>query len=1287
MTNGCPVAYVVYKFNEETVVDGLRIRNANDWWPNVRAPKDWTFEGSNDGENWFVLDTRSGETGWTAGEVRDYRVANKIAYEYYKFNCTANNGDPGMVSIMELQFLQGGVVGLTTVTSGGVTSSSAGHYDYPARKAFDGVTNSSAGRWLATKGSDMFLVYKFNEPTMVNAISLLTPGNASGYGYDTPARSPKDWTFLGSNDGVNWKTLDEQTGETGWETNKPEERYYEFVNNKSYQYYKFNCTANNGATDYLQLMEMEFYYHNTGLPGLDECGLVRESATSYTLSGTLVLNDADAISYIVSDGATVTTNSFATDVSEGDTATGTISGLDTGKTYQVSVLAVNAVGGSVTEVGSVYTGDLVLGATSDASEATGEAGTVAVSRANPDPLPLTVYYTIIGTVGTEGVTWKAPVAVTIPAGETTGYLLVTPLVDLGVDDDVEVTVALAAGNYGVPAEGNSATLTIANGGTPAGYEILTITNALDKPAGGFYSPAYATITLTNQTNKIISFVKPEEAPKGLREFAQTTVNQWTYIGSGDVNVTRDWMLAESVSKPSAASTVQSIDCTTDGGAITGLKARQDVRTYMGSWYIPANGTYSFRMRMAHVGLFSLDGKRLLRQIDNNAVTTNNVALTAGWHSFYAAFATSDGNSGSKIGPAKDESLGFSFSAENAELTTASPGTAFSNANCQFSTAFSTVLIPSMWAVGGDVIIDCANVLGDLRVTGQIGSPDVGSLDLDHKFKFVNIPAGGTLEVGRPASNTLTGWQGLSEFAYVDWTRVEVPSGVSVRFEGAFVVDSSWTTAGRGVWSDGDHSAFSFGGNAILFVDVPNFFGTLTDEFHYPDGLYSLHVARPEVLGDTAKIFVPTYSGFGFGGAPFSLKNGAIPIDHVAATKFRFLNDVELGTGAAINKTLTSGVGDDRLVGNVDGTNGSVRITGYSSYMKFSGSVVTKDAIVQQLACRTSFLPKAGSEPSAILGTLTLGSGLDSNGVGNETKPYPTGSWDYCGPHFCYCPETPGEHPLYIYDVLGQCAEYYPQNVGPNSWKAYTHMTRAGANLSTCSNSTINVGTLRGQGIHLRSTTPFADTQGFDEYKYEKGTGFANFVIGKINGAHTHKEGSVTVTDPMRIFVSSNVNVTVTNIAKVVDFHYEVMSNGVNAAFLDIEDSTAAGVAGSTITATDVAMLPGRIRGFTGNITLTDTTEGRTYDVVYDFDRGVAIGGCDGSGNLVAAPSTGTIRLSFVGTPTKGKFGVLRFDNANGLLGGWDISAPPRYEGLNVTVCKDANGFSFSMHHKFSIHLR
>ena len=76
--------YVIYRFDTPTVVNGYGIWNhaGANTEPNKRAPRTWTFEASNDGESWTVLDTQPSETGWSAGQFRCYLAINKTPYTY-----------------------------------------------------------------------------------------------------------------------------------------------------------------------------------------------------------------------------------------------------------------------------------------------------------------------------------------------------------------------------------------------------------------------------------------------------------------------------------------------------------------------------------------------------------------------------------------------------------------------------------------------------------------------------------------------------------------------------------------------------------------------------------------------------------------------------------------------------------------------------------------------------------------------------------------------------------------------------------------------------------------------------------------------------------------------------------------------------------------------------------------------------------------------------------------------------------------------------------------------------
>lgn len=69
------------------------------------APKDWTFEGSNNNSSWTVLDTQTSQTGWNVlHETRAYTFSNSTAYRYYRINITANGGVSTQLWVDELTF-------------------------------------------------------------------------------------------------------------------------------------------------------------------------------------------------------------------------------------------------------------------------------------------------------------------------------------------------------------------------------------------------------------------------------------------------------------------------------------------------------------------------------------------------------------------------------------------------------------------------------------------------------------------------------------------------------------------------------------------------------------------------------------------------------------------------------------------------------------------------------------------------------------------------------------------------------------------------------------------------------------------------------------------------------------------------------------------------------------------------------------------------------------------------------------------------------------------------------
>ena len=271
-----------YDFGEGTAyrVNGYRI-----WYDGLgssceweRAPKDWTFEGSNDGENWTVLDRRFGYTNWVRGAKcnREFAFANTNAYRHCRLTVDAvGSGD--ILELFQLEYFARPAVWSTTselgedLTSPGgertdaaaaspkstkPQSGSVSHlFDNNFKYVYGGGDASKDHRILAATTSQEFdIVYDFGEgaPAVVNAYKIYYQ-SAQG----TQARCPKNWALRTSNDGSVWTLVDLRAneGESTW-PKPPCARTFEFVNSMPYRYYKLTLGS---GQQYTEMYQLEFF--------------------------------------------------------------------------------------------------------------------------------------------------------------------------------------------------------------------------------------------------------------------------------------------------------------------------------------------------------------------------------------------------------------------------------------------------------------------------------------------------------------------------------------------------------------------------------------------------------------------------------------------------------------------------------------------------------------------------------------------------------------------------------------------------------------------------------------------------------------------------------------------------------------------------------------------------------------------------------------------------------------------------------------------------------------------
>ncbi len=227
--------------------------------------------------------------------------------------------------------------------------------------------------------------------------------------------------------------------------------------------------------------------------------------------------------------------------------------------------------------------------------------------------------------------------------------------------------------------------------------------------------------------------------------------------------------------------------------------------------------------------------------------------------------------------------------------------------------------------------------------------------------------------------------------------------------------------------------------------------------------------------------------------------------------------------------------------------------------------------------------------------------------------------------------------------------------------------RHGGHAIIWGNNTLHVGELK-SGLHVVARTQDQRcSNGWIKNAVCKGIG--NIVIDKFTSGN--------------LYGSTNINVLVGQVASSsTKFDYTFQSGAINRMTLDITNGCPAG---ATVKATDIGMLPARISGFKGTVTLTDTAT-KSYTMPIDFTHGTNTlyntTGCIGSGTLGSAPASGTINATFPTTgdaPVKGEYALARFTSGGDLLAGWTVTLNGQavdsaiVSGMKVSVVKDATG--------------
>jgi hypothetical protein len=161
-----------------------------------RDPKDWTFEGSDDGISWVVLSTETNQSFTTRLLGRVFLVNNTTAYSYYRLNISSNVSG-GSIQITDIFLYTLDFLSVTTnVAYGGGATSARQEYSFGSEIPSSAFDKNTSTKWLGdTVTGTFWLQYDFGSIAWKLASYTICTGN------DAPERDPKTWTIQASNTG------------------------------------------------------------------------------------------------------------------------------------------------------------------------------------------------------------------------------------------------------------------------------------------------------------------------------------------------------------------------------------------------------------------------------------------------------------------------------------------------------------------------------------------------------------------------------------------------------------------------------------------------------------------------------------------------------------------------------------------------------------------------------------------------------------------------------------------------------------------------------------------------------------------------------------------------------------------------------------------------------------------------------------------------------------------------------------------------------------------------------
>lgn len=218
-----------------------------------RNPVTWELSGSNDKQDWTIIDIQKNNRSLPADDLQEYRfkptgAGAKDKFRYFRFEFVKMAGGT-RIQLSEIYLYDKVQMPVkATYVSGSGRDGKEG-----AAKAADG--------WFFTK-------WCIDEPSQMPYSITLDAGEAAPISeyrfvtgddtHDYPERNPISWKMSGSNDQKSWTVLDEQKSNRRLRDENEQEYRFRPATSGNYRYYRFEFLKMADGTR-LQLSEIKLF--------------------------------------------------------------------------------------------------------------------------------------------------------------------------------------------------------------------------------------------------------------------------------------------------------------------------------------------------------------------------------------------------------------------------------------------------------------------------------------------------------------------------------------------------------------------------------------------------------------------------------------------------------------------------------------------------------------------------------------------------------------------------------------------------------------------------------------------------------------------------------------------------------------------------------------------------------------------------------------------------------------------------------------------------------------------